>query len=60
MGEDLDKLLEMARTVPVSAKEREEQRRSFAFGNANIENARITRESINKAADQIAVPEPEE
>ena len=51
---DLDKLLEMARGVPVTAAEREQQRRSFAFGNTNIENHRITRETIDRAADRLA------
>lgn len=31
----------------------EEQRRSFAFGNTNIENSDITREVVNKVADRI-------
>jgi hypothetical protein len=51
---DLDQLLEMARGIPVSAAEREQQRRSFAFGNTNIENERITRETIDRAAEKLA------
>ena len=54
MGTDLDKLLELARGVPVSDAERERQRRSFAFGNTNIENERITRATIDEAAAQLA------
>jgi hypothetical protein len=56
---DLDKLLEMARGVPVTAAEREQQRRSFAFGNTNIENQRITRETIDRAADKLAAERSE-
>lgn len=52
---NLDQLLEMARGVPVSAAEREQQRRSFAFGNTNIENERITRETIERAAEKLAM-----
>jgi hypothetical protein len=52
---DLDRLLEMARGVPVSATEREQQRRSFAFGNTNIENQSITRETIDRAAEKLAM-----
>jgi hypothetical protein len=52
---NLDQLLEMAREVPVSAAEREQQRRSFAFGNTNIENERITRETIDRAAEKLAM-----
>lgn len=52
--EDLDTLLELARGISVSDAEREKQRRSFAFGNTNIENQRITRETIDRAADKLA------
>ena len=51
---DLEELLEMARTLPVSAEERERQRRSFAFGNTNIENDRITRATVDQAAEKLA------
>ena len=54
MADDLAKLLEMARDVQVTAEEREEQRRSFAYGNTNIENERITRQSIDRAAEKLA------
>jgi hypothetical protein len=33
--------------------EKELQRRSFAYGNANIENERVTRETIELAAEAI-------
>tara|TARA_R110002096_G_scaffold423452_1_gene630572 strand:+ start:32875 stop:33057 length:183 start_codon:yes stop_codon:yes gene_type:complete len=56
MSTDLNTLLEMARKVDVSAEEREAQRRSFAYGNAHIENDRITRQSIDEAADMIKPP----
>lgn len=38
-------------TVPLS--DREAQRRSFAYGNANIENLGITRKMIDEAAESI-------
>jgi hypothetical protein len=38
----------------MSRDEKEAQRRSFAYGNANIENARVTREMVHKVADRIA------
>jgi hypothetical protein len=53
MAIDLEKLLELARHKPVSAEEREAQRRSFAFGNTTISDARVTRETIDKAADEL-------
>jgi hypothetical protein len=33
--------------------QQEEQRRSFAFGNANIENDQVTRDTVDQAADTI-------
>lgn len=53
MTEELDKLIEAARTRPVSEAEREAQRRSFAYGNAKIENPRVTWEMIVEADEQI-------
>jgi hypothetical protein len=54
MPESLEQLIEKARLIKMSASEREAQRRSFAYGNANIENNRITRDSIKAAANQLA------
>lgn len=54
MSTDLDKLLERARGLPVSEEDRERQRRSFAYGNTHIENERITRKSIDEAAEALA------
>jgi hypothetical protein len=48
---DLTSLLDQARRVQMSPADKEEQRRSFAFGNANIENERVTRETVNKQAE---------
>jgi hypothetical protein len=53
MSEDLEKLLEAAKYRPLSPREQEEQRRSFAYGNANIENSRVTRETVDREADQL-------
>jgi hypothetical protein len=41
----------------MSPQEKEEQRRSFAFGNTAIENDRITRETIEAEADQLLAEE---
>jgi hypothetical protein len=53
MNEELEKLIEAARTRPVSEAEREAQRRSFAYGNAKIENSDVTWEMIVQADEQI-------
>jgi len=54
MSDELEKLLEAAKHRSLSTAEQEEQRRSFAFGNANIENERVTRETIDREADALA------
>lgn len=53
MSRDLNRLLEAAKKHTMSAGEREKQRRSFAYGNANLENDRVTRETVDKAADDL-------
>ena len=53
MPEDLEKLLEAAKYRTLSPTEQEEQRRSFAYGNANIENSRVTRETVDREADDL-------
>jgi hypothetical protein len=50
---ELDELIAAARKVVPTPEEKEEQRRSFAFGNTNIENPRITRETVNKEAEAL-------
>lgn len=49
MSEKIDKLLENAREM--TPEEREEQRRSFAHGNASISNPNVTRDMIDRAAE---------
>lgn len=51
MTEKLAALIERARGIKMSAKQQEEQRRSFAYGNTKIENDLITREMIDEIAD---------
>jgi hypothetical protein len=53
MSKELEESLDAARLHKFSAAEKEEHRRSFAFGNTKIENARITRELIDKEADRL-------
>ena len=51
---DIDQLIEKAKNISPDAHQKEAQRRSFAFGNARIENDRITRDMIDRAADAKA------
>ena len=49
---DLETLFQKVRG-PVSAEEKEEQRRNFAYHNAHMSNPNITREMIDRAADKL-------
>ena len=49
----LEQLLAAARTRDFPPSEREAQRRSFAYGNTNIENSRITRKTIDEQAEVL-------
>jgi hypothetical protein len=53
MTDALKKLIEATRTLDQSAREREQQRRSFAYGNTKFENDRITREMIDRQAELL-------
>ncbi len=55
MSNELKELIERAKERPVSEHERELQRRSFAYGNTHFENDRITRQTIDREADKLAV-----
>jgi len=48
MSPQLQALIDAARNRPFGSEEREAQRRSFAYGNARIENERITREMVDE------------
>lgn len=50
---ELQKLLDAAKNCELSSSEKEDQRRSFAFGNTNIENPRITRDTVNQEAESL-------
>jgi len=54
MTDALKTLLEAAKTLKPTAEQRESQRRSFAFGNTAFENKLITREMIDRQAEELA------
>ena len=54
MTDALKALLEAAKTAQTTAEHREQQRRSFAYGNTAFENRRITRDMIDQQAEQLA------
>ena len=47
----LARLIERARAVIMNGEQKEEQRRSFAYGNTHIENDLITRQMVNEQAE---------
>jgi hypothetical protein len=53
MSEHLQKLIDASRGRTMSDSEKEAQRRSFAFGNANIENTLVTRAMVDEAAEKL-------
>jgi hypothetical protein len=55
---DISILVEKARRITMSPGELEQQRRSFAYGNANIENEAVTKDVIEEVAERMA-REPE-
>jgi len=46
-------LIERARAVKMTPEEREQQRRSFAYGNTKIENDLITRDMVDEQAEAL-------
>jgi hypothetical protein len=53
MTNRLQQLLDEAKKAVPTEQEKEEQRRSFAYGNTKIENPRITRETVDHAAESL-------
>ena len=54
MTDALKKLLEAAKTVNQTPEQREQQRRSFVYGNTHFENELITREMVDREAEKLA------
>lgn len=50
---DLERLVQAARKLPMSPSDKESQRRSFAYGNTQIENGQITKQTVDRAAEQL-------
>ena len=56
MTRHLKELLDKAKKVVPTEEQKEEQRRSFAYGNTKIENSRITRETVDREAESLGAP----
>lgn len=57
-AQDVKWLLDRIKSVTITKESREKQRRSFAYGNTKIENNRITRETVNRAAERLNGTKP--
>lgn len=53
MTDDLRDMLDRASRVDLTEEQQEEQRRSFAYGNANIENELVTRDIVDQEAEKL-------
>jgi hypothetical protein len=53
MSNKLEELVIRTRKITMTPDQLREQRRSFAYGNTNIENERITREIVAEADRKI-------
>jgi hypothetical protein len=53
-SEKLEELIARARGTTMPAADQEAQRRSFAYGNTKIENDRITKQTVDDAAERLA------
>jgi hypothetical protein len=54
MAGALKELIEATKAVTPTREQREEQRRSFAFGNTAFENSRNTRAMVDRQAELLA------
>ena len=54
MTDALKKLLKAAKTAKPTPEHREQQRRSFVYGNTHFENELITREMVDREAERLA------
>lgn len=53
MDARLQQLIDASRDRSMTEAEQEAQRRSFAYGNAHIENDRVTRDMVDEAAEKL-------
>jgi hypothetical protein len=58
MLNELQALLAAAKTAKPAPEQLEQQRRSFVFGNTSLENDLITREMVDRVAEELARRKP--
>ena len=52
----LSQLVELARAVRLDENQKDEQRRSFVYGNTAFENDRITKTMVDIASKSVKAP----
>jgi hypothetical protein len=57
MTKELQELVERARKIQMTPDQVTAQRQSFAYGNTQIENDRITREMVAEADRKVGTPQ---
>lgn len=57
MTDALKKLIEAAKNARPTPEHREQQRRSFVYGNTHFENSLITREMVDREAEKLSKDE---
>jgi hypothetical protein len=53
LTQSLSRLIELGKGVQMSARQQEEQRNSFVYGNTRIENTSVTREMVEEISKQV-------
>jgi hypothetical protein len=53
MSDSISRLVELAKAVRPTDAQKEEQRRSFVYGNTAFENSAITREMVDQQAEAM-------
>ena len=59
MNVNISMLIEAAKAVHMDATQRAEQRSSFVYGNTKIENEKITRDLVDRIAEDVPEPTPD-
>ena len=54
MPKKLKELIDLVQKKRMTKTQKEQQRRSFVYGNTHIENERITRDMVDEAAESLA------
>jgi len=55
MDHNLSRLIELAKGIQMDARQINEQRNSFVYGNTKIENSRVTLELVEEIARQVPI-----